>query len=119
MNRFNITTSRHSTHGTSCALSSDALRTHGRSSWIVTNTITHTEYVSGPPPVPEVAPVAPFGSTSLCQNAANETSVRVTMASAVCWKCIEDLYLRDRVKREGERLKCSVCHKTRKSISIK
>jgi hypothetical protein len=40
------------------------------------------------------------------------------MASAVCWKCIEDVYLRDRVKREGERLNCSVCHRTRKGFSV-
>ena len=40
------------------------------------------------------------------------------MASAVCWKCIEDVYLSNRVKREGERLRCSVCHKTRKSFRV-
>jgi hypothetical protein len=38
--------------------------------------------------------------------------------SEVCWKCIEDVYLRERVKREGERLKCSVCRKTRKAFSV-
>ncbi len=40
------------------------------------------------------------------------------MASAVCWKCIEDVYLSNRVKREGERLRCSVCHETRKSFRV-
>jgi hypothetical protein len=40
------------------------------------------------------------------------------MYLAVCWKCFEDEYLSERVKREGERLKCSVCRKTRKSFSV-
>src|SRR5271168_597341 len=40
------------------------------------------------------------------------------MRSAVCWKCVEDEYLSKSVRREGERLKCSVCRKTRKSFSL-
>lgn len=40
------------------------------------------------------------------------------MGSAVCWKCIKDVYLSKQVKREGEGLKCSVCHKTRKGITV-
>jgi hypothetical protein len=40
------------------------------------------------------------------------------MCPAVCWKCVEDKYLSKQVKREGERLKCSVCDKTRKSFSV-
>src|SRR5579864_3055735 len=40
------------------------------------------------------------------------------MSSAVCWKCVEDEYLSKRVQREGERLRCSVCHKTRKGLNL-
>jgi hypothetical protein len=40
------------------------------------------------------------------------------MCSAVCWKCFEDVYLSARAKREGERLKCSVCHKIRKGFTV-
>jgi hypothetical protein len=40
------------------------------------------------------------------------------MCSAVCWKCFEDVYLSKRVKQEGERLRCSVCRKTRKSFTL-
>jgi len=38
--------------------------------------------------------------------------------SAVCWKCVEDVYLSKRIKKEGEPLKCSVCGKKRKSFSV-
>src|ERR1022692_5059340 len=62
MKRFNITTLRPSTHGILCVLNSDVLRTHGRSSWIVTNTITHTEYVNGRPPGPDRHRQARVGS---------------------------------------------------------
>lgn len=40
------------------------------------------------------------------------------MASAVCWKCIKDKYLRDRVKREGKRLKCTECNRTLKGFTV-
>jgi hypothetical protein len=40
------------------------------------------------------------------------------MGSAVCWKCFEDVHLRSRAKKEGERLKCSVCRKTRKGFTV-
>ncbi len=40
------------------------------------------------------------------------------MCSAVCWKCVEDVYLKDRVKREGEPIECSVCNKTRKGFTV-
>lgn len=40
------------------------------------------------------------------------------MASAVCWKCVEDTYLSEQVRREGEQLRCSVCHKKRKGLTV-
>jgi hypothetical protein len=40
------------------------------------------------------------------------------VSSAVCWKCVEDKYLSERVKSEGKRRKCSVCGKTWKGVSV-
>jgi hypothetical protein len=48
--------------GTLCAHKSDVLHIHGKSFWIVTNTITHMEYVSGHQPVAEVPTAAKFAS---------------------------------------------------------
>jgi hypothetical protein len=41
------------------------------------------------------------------------------MASAVCWQCVEDVYFKRRVKQEGDRIKCSVCDRTRKGFTLK
>lgn len=40
------------------------------------------------------------------------------MASTVCWKCLKDRFLSERAKADGERLKCSVCERTRKGFSV-
>jgi hypothetical protein len=40
------------------------------------------------------------------------------MGSAVCWKCVEDVHLRNRVKEEGEELECSVCLETREGFTV-
>ena len=38
--------------------------------------------------------------------------------SALCWKCLDDKYLSKMVKRDGERLKCSACRRTRKAFTV-
>jgi hypothetical protein len=40
------------------------------------------------------------------------------MCSAVCSKCFKDVYLSERARNEGERLKCSLCHKTRNGFTV-
>ena len=40
------------------------------------------------------------------------------MSSIVCWKCFDDTYLRKIVKKDGETLRCSVCHRTRKAFTV-
>jgi hypothetical protein len=40
------------------------------------------------------------------------------MSSIVCWKCFDDEYLSKIVKKDGERLRCSVCRKTRKAFTV-
>ena len=37
--------------------------------------------------------------------------------SAVCWKCIEDEYLKTIIKKKGTRQKCSLCDDTRKAFT--
>jgi hypothetical protein len=37
------------------------------------------------------------------------------MDSSVCWKCIEDKYLSEIVKRDGEPRECSLCHGTERN----
>jgi hypothetical protein len=40
------------------------------------------------------------------------------MPSAVCWKCVEDKFLSEQIKREGEHLECSVCGETHRGFSV-
>lgn len=37
--------------------------------------------------------------------------------SAVCWKCLEDEYLKTIIKKKGKRQKCSLCDGTRKAFT--
>jgi hypothetical protein len=40
------------------------------------------------------------------------------MSSTICWKCFDDKYLSKIVKKNGERLRCSVCGGTRKAFTV-
>ncbi len=40
------------------------------------------------------------------------------MGSAVCWKCFEDAHLSKLAKDDGERVKCSVCRRSRKGYTV-
>ena len=37
--------------------------------------------------------------------------------SAVCWECVEDVYLKEKVKKTGKGADCSICGRRRKSFS--
>jgi RES domain len=40
------------------------------------------------------------------------------MGSAVCWKCVEDIYLSKRIREEGAQVKCTVCGMRRKGFTV-
>lgn len=39
------------------------------------------------------------------------------MGKSICWKCFDDKYLKEIVKKEGEQLECSVCGKERNAFT--
>src|ERR1700737_1647640 len=39
------------------------------------------------------------------------------MDKSICWRCFEDKYLKEIVKKDGELLECSVCGKQRTAFS--
>src|SRR5579863_2350757 len=43
--------------------------------------------------------------------------VAETSVNAVCWRCIEDEYLKEIVKNEGEPQKCTLCSRRRKAFT--